>query len=165
MPSTAASCYLMQRLMRANQRARAPIDEAFSIIHRANFYFPSPSFLPLFPHIFDKLSRALIAQFVAPPLVFLSFSPIHRWGKKGNFNKIWTKEERKREREFEFLNLEKIYTLNRIVRLNQINCWRKMKLFEGEKLPFLLKKKKSRCVIKKKREKSRGETKRAAFIP
>lgn len=25
-----------------------------------------------------------------------------------------------------------------------------MKLFEGEKLPFLLKKKKSRCVIKKK---------------
>lgn len=59
----------MQRLMRANQRARAPIDEPFfnysSRFYRANFHSP------LFSHIFDKLSRALIPQFVVL-LLFLA---------------------------------------------------------------------------------------------
>lgn len=41
------------------------------------------------------------------------------------------------------------------MRLNQINCWRKMKLFEGEKLPFLLKKKNRAAWLKKKRKVTR----------
>lgn len=55
----------MQRLMRANQRARAPIDEPFfnysSRFYRANFH--SPPFFPYFRQIISRINTAICRTF------------------------------------------------------------------------------------------------------
>lgn len=91
----------MQRLMRANQRARAPIDEPFfnysSRFYRTNFH--SPPFFPYFRQIISRINTAICRTFTFSRQStdeICETLTIYRDGRK------------KREREFKFLNLEKI---------------------------------------------------------